>query len=344
MAHSRNIKPGIYKNEDLAECSIWARYLFAMLPMIADREGRLEDRPKRIKGEVFPFDSIEVGSLLDELRQWNFIDRYEVDGRRYIQIVTFLQHQRPHATEKDSAIPDDKGFITVHSRGKNGCITGTCEKVPAFNSELTVNSTLDHALIHRFTDSLIHKPGRQQQGATTVGAPTPENPPQNQNPPELTPLDAESAPDPAPPPRTETPSAGQNPPRPEPIADAITMRAVDIAALLRGGGAALQPGDPRVRRWAERGDSDAVLLQALATANLRRDARQSPQPVNAGLLDSILDDALVRGGLTPPARASPATARADWVRAMCPNIAAKTGGEHGRDSGITIDGVADAVG
>ena len=64
MARSRNIKPGFSRNEDLAECSVWARLCFALLPTLADREGRLEDRPKRIKGDLFPFDNVDVDPLL----------------------------------------------------------------------------------------------------------------------------------------------------------------------------------------------------------------------------------------------------------------------------------------
>ena len=67
MARARNIKPGFFKNEELAECSLAARLCFPGLWLLADREGRLEDRPKRIKGELFPFDTFEVGPLLDEL-------------------------------------------------------------------------------------------------------------------------------------------------------------------------------------------------------------------------------------------------------------------------------------
>ncbi|MCX8018393.1 MAG: hypothetical protein N2690_10910, partial [Rhodocyclaceae bacterium] len=57
---ARNIKPGFYKNEDLAECSVWARLIFPGLWMMADRDGRLEDRPKRIKAELLPFDAVDV--------------------------------------------------------------------------------------------------------------------------------------------------------------------------------------------------------------------------------------------------------------------------------------------
>ena len=35
MARARNIKPGFYKNEDLAECSLTARFIFPGLWMLA---------------------------------------------------------------------------------------------------------------------------------------------------------------------------------------------------------------------------------------------------------------------------------------------------------------------
>lgn len=105
MARARNIKPGFYKNEDLAECSVWARLIFPGLWMLADRDGRLEDRPKRIKGELLPFDSVEMEPLLAELHARKFILRYESGGMKCIQILKFKEHQAPHYSEKPSIIP-----------------------------------------------------------------------------------------------------------------------------------------------------------------------------------------------------------------------------------------------
>lgn len=102
---ARNIKPGFYRSDELAECSFAARLLAPGLWMMADRQGRLEDRPKKIKGEVLPYDAIDIIPLLDELEKNNHIMRYEVDGKKYIQILTFSEHQNPHYSEKDSSIP-----------------------------------------------------------------------------------------------------------------------------------------------------------------------------------------------------------------------------------------------
>lgn len=106
MARARNLKPGFFKNEDLAECTVWARLCFAGLWLLADREGRLEDRPKRIKCELFAYDSVEVEPLLSELEQHGFILRYRApDGRGVIQVLQFLRHQNPHHREPESDLP-----------------------------------------------------------------------------------------------------------------------------------------------------------------------------------------------------------------------------------------------
>jgi len=104
MARARNIKPGFYKNEDLAECSVWARFIFPGLWMLADREGRLEYRPKRIKAELLPFDSQEIEPLLMELEGKKFIHKYQIDGSWFLQILKFSEHQSPHYSEKPSVI------------------------------------------------------------------------------------------------------------------------------------------------------------------------------------------------------------------------------------------------
>lgn len=102
---SRNIKPTFFKNDLLAEISPEGRLLFIGLWCLADREGRLEDRPKRIKGELFPFDSFDVEKLLQGLCYLGFIIRYESQGNRYIWIPNFEKHQSPHYSEKNSIIP-----------------------------------------------------------------------------------------------------------------------------------------------------------------------------------------------------------------------------------------------
>lgn len=105
MARIRTIKPQFFLNEELAELPYEHRLLFVGLWTQADREGRLEDRPKRLKAELFPYDAVDMGGMLDRLHNRGFIQRYTVADKRYIQVVKFLAHQYPHIKEPNSTIP-----------------------------------------------------------------------------------------------------------------------------------------------------------------------------------------------------------------------------------------------
>ena len=105
MARSRNIKPGFFVNDRLAECEPLARLMFIGLWTIADREGRLDYRPKKIKVETLPYDDCDAEKLLGQLEKAGFIVVYESQGIKYIQILNFNKHQNPHQKEQASTIP-----------------------------------------------------------------------------------------------------------------------------------------------------------------------------------------------------------------------------------------------
>lgn len=102
---ARDIKPGFFRNDELAECSFAARLLYPGLWMLADREGRLEYRPKRIKAEILPYDNVDVVELLSELQKQGLIVKYAAGGSAYLWIPAFKKHQSPHVKEKPSEIP-----------------------------------------------------------------------------------------------------------------------------------------------------------------------------------------------------------------------------------------------
>jgi hypothetical protein len=133
MARIRGIKPEFFKDEDLACLPIEARLFFIGLWCFADKSGRLEDRPKYLKVEIFPYDNYDVENLLQILADPKitdrpnkvFIRRYEVNGRKYIDIPEFSKHQGIHHTERESTIPEFNGYLTVKERLNNGDITVT---------------------------------------------------------------------------------------------------------------------------------------------------------------------------------------------------------------------------
>ncbi|MEB3881297.1 hypothetical protein ODJ72_22395, partial [Pseudomonas guariconensis] len=105
MARSRNIKPGFFSNEHLAELDFATRLLFIGLWTEADREGRLEDRPRRLKMALFPADNVDLDRMLDDLDHLGFIKRYAVGDVKAIQIINWSKHQNPHVKEAKSTIP-----------------------------------------------------------------------------------------------------------------------------------------------------------------------------------------------------------------------------------------------
>lgn len=137
MARARNIKPAFFMNEDLVTLPYEYRLLFIGLWTLADKEGLIEDRPIKIKMELFPADSIDINDGLNKLDSLGFIERYTESNIKVISVLNFKKHQSPHHTEKASQLPkkadlqpaeikeekstpESKGGLTVNSP----CIDG----------------------------------------------------------------------------------------------------------------------------------------------------------------------------------------------------------------------------
>jgi len=105
MARARIQPPSWAIDEVLATCSPLARLLYRDLHAIADKTGRLEDRPKRIGVSCLPYDRCDVDALLEELAASGRIRRYAVAGQKFIEIPDFLKYQHPHIREAASDIP-----------------------------------------------------------------------------------------------------------------------------------------------------------------------------------------------------------------------------------------------
>lgn len=114
---ARNIKPSLFKNELLGAADPLLTILFEGLWCEADREGRLEDRPARIRAEVFPYrGTLDIDCLLQWLHDNQFIARYSAKGLNVIQILKFSEHQRPHKNEVESVLPTLEQVSTTKVR------------------------------------------------------------------------------------------------------------------------------------------------------------------------------------------------------------------------------------
>lgn len=111
MPRSRNIKPSLFTNEILGTLDPIISLTFIGLWCLADRDGTLEDRPLRIKAELFPYrEKLDINRYLTVLHQEGFLYRYVSGGKAYIQVVNFEKHQHPHHTEKAKGFPRYQGI------------------------------------------------------------------------------------------------------------------------------------------------------------------------------------------------------------------------------------------
>lgn len=123
---TRDLKPDFWTDERVVSVSDAAKLLFQGLWNLADREGRLEDKPVTIGFKVRPWDPGAAPALLDELHAAGLIVRYEVAGAKLIGIPGLTTHQRIHPKEMASKLPDWAGLetsrvkveLSAASRGK----------------------------------------------------------------------------------------------------------------------------------------------------------------------------------------------------------------------------------
>lgn len=179
MARIRYLKPGFFLDEDLKELSFEARLFYAGLWCMADKAGRLEDRPERLKVEIMPYDDINPEEILQRLTKPKksgrpFILRYEIDGEKYIQIISWEKHQKPHNTEAESRIPAPPFNPPKKERGmgmgKGNAKPKSTSRPPLDNGSLTVKQPLDNRYEEEFPPIPKHLPFKVKDKLSEIRA------------------------------------------------------------------------------------------------------------------------------------------------------------------------------
>lgn len=101
MARIRTIKPEIWTDEKLTECSLSARLLFIGMLNFADDNGNQPYSAKRLKMQIFPADAIDTQPLLNELLAQGVVIDYSANDEKFLHIKGFRTHQvinRPSST------------------------------------------------------------------------------------------------------------------------------------------------------------------------------------------------------------------------------------------------------
>ena len=128
MARIRTIKPEFFTSEDIVSMSPLARLFYVSLWCEADREGRMEWKPRTFKMRYLPGDECDIETLAQELISRGLIVLYQVDGKLYAEIPTFTEHQVINNRESASTIPErDKNAsrtraprVKAEGKGKEG--------------------------------------------------------------------------------------------------------------------------------------------------------------------------------------------------------------------------------
>ncbi len=94
---NRILKESICRSEEIDSLSWFQEVLFYRLIVICDDFGRFDGRTKIIKDSCFPLKSVtekDIEKALDKLSAVGLVKIYEVQGKPYLQLVTWAEHQR----------------------------------------------------------------------------------------------------------------------------------------------------------------------------------------------------------------------------------------------------------
>lgn len=90
----RTIKPDFWTDEKIGELSFETRLFFIALWNIADDCGNFANKPKQLKIQCLPYDTVDIAELLAELEKLELITKYIVNKLEYFHINNFLKHQK----------------------------------------------------------------------------------------------------------------------------------------------------------------------------------------------------------------------------------------------------------
>jgi len=123
MPRIRSIHYDALKSEKLAAASAEAERLYWRMATHCDDDGRAEDDPRIFAAYLFPLDDAITGAVVDgwlaELDRLGLIIRYEIAGRRYVQVTRWKDYQKPNKPTPSKYPPP-----TGHGAEDYGSATG----------------------------------------------------------------------------------------------------------------------------------------------------------------------------------------------------------------------------
>lgn len=157
---SRILKESICTSETIDKLSAEEERFFYRLLVQCDDFGRLDARPQILRAKCFPLktDSLTNEDILRWLKtlvEVGLIQLYEVDGRPYLQVVTWQKHQRVRAKESKYPDPSEGRIISLTSDDICCHMTADARQMPANDGNCRQISTNDGNCRHMRPDSNI---------------------------------------------------------------------------------------------------------------------------------------------------------------------------------------------
>lgn len=166
MARIRSIKPEFWTDGRVVSLAPEARLLFIGSWNFARcDQGHLDDDATALKLKVLPADDVDADALIEELIAKGLVDRYKADGRSFLHIRRFTEHQKietrwnsrcPYCPLQDSANLAETPPTTVQE-GKGGDRRGRERKVKPTSPP----SEVDADLFQNFWDLYPRRNGKR---------------------------------------------------------------------------------------------------------------------------------------------------------------------------------------
>ena len=100
----------LWANEKFGELPMVARLLLIGMITIADDQGRLKANAAWLRAQIFPYDDLgsdDIGNSLCLIADNETIKLYEVEGKRYAQLLNWWEYQSLQYAQPSRYPPKD---------------------------------------------------------------------------------------------------------------------------------------------------------------------------------------------------------------------------------------------
>ena len=143
---NRIIKESICISDQIDELGYFGEVFFYRLLVNCDDYGCMDARPKILKAKLFPLKEISLSEIADAiiiLARNGLIRTYDVDGKPYLQIVKWSEHQRVRNSVHKYPVPD-----CAEECGELPQVAASCGEVTQYAARAGAESESESNPIH----------------------------------------------------------------------------------------------------------------------------------------------------------------------------------------------------